>query len=153
MNPDLDTPLALPSEPREPEYSDYQRNAASYGQSNDEQRQLYDYDYQQWEKKATKVEAILDRYYAMNQHIQSTVAVQHQLLIVEKNSIHDKLKALSSCFATNSYYCICQLFQRWQSLIKTSHSTNLQQWLAEWDSFLVEAKGTDHPGLELKTYD
>ena len=95
MNPDLDTPLALPSEPREPEYSDYQRNAASYGQLNDEQRQLYDHDYQQWEKKATKVEAILDRYYAMDQHIQSTVAVQHQSLIVEKDSVHDKLKALS----------------------------------------------------------
>ena len=126
------------------------RNAASYRQLSDE-RQLYDHDYQQWEKRATKVEAILDGYYATDQHIQSTVAVQHQSLIVEKGSVHEKLRALSSCFAVNPYYRIHQLFQRWQSLIKTP--TNLQQWVAEWDSFLVEAKDTGRPGVESKTYD
>ena len=77
--------------------------------------------------------------------------MQHQPLIREKDSVYDKLKALSSRFATNPYHNIWHLFQRWQSLIKTPHSQNLYQWLADWDSFLVEAQGTGHIGLDAKT--
>lgn len=89
----------------------------------------------------------------MNQHIQSTVTTHHQSLIVEKDSVYDKLKVLSSHFSINLYYWIWQLFQRWHSLIKTPHSQNLHNWLEEWKSFLVEAKETGCPGLESKTYD
>lgn len=89
----------------------------------------------------------------MDQHIRSTVAVHHWPLIRDKDNAYDKLKALSSCFARNPYHRIRQLFQGWQSLIKTPHSQNLYQWLADWDNFLVEAKGTGRPGLETKTYD
>ena len=87
----------------------------------------------------------------MDQHIRSTIAMQHQPLIRGKDSVHDKLKALSSHFATNPYYHIQHLFQRWQGLIKTPHSQNLQRWLTDWESFLVEAQGTGHIGLDAKT--
>lgn len=153
MDPNSDTPTQLPIEPKEPEYSTYHPQATDYGHLNASQQKLFDHAYHIWEKKAAKVEAILDKYYSMDQHIRSTVAVQHQPLIRDKDSVHDQLKALSSRFATNPYYRIRQLFQRWHTLIKTPHSENLQQWLGEWDSFLVEAKGTGRPGLESKTYD
>lgn len=53
MNPNADKPATLPSEPHEPEYSSYQEGATAYRQLNDEQRQLYDHDYQQWERRAS----------------------------------------------------------------------------------------------------
>ena len=151
MNPNADKPATLPSEPHEPEYSSYQEGATAYRQLNDEQRQLYDHDYQQWERRASRIESILDKYYSMDQHIRSTIAMQHQPLIRGKDSVYEKLKALSSRFATNPYYHIRHLFQRWQSLIKTPHLQNLQRWLADWESFLVEAQGTGHIGLDAKT--
>lgn len=46
MNPGADIPAMLPSKPREPEYSAYWEDATAYKQLNDEQRQLYDHDYQ-----------------------------------------------------------------------------------------------------------
>lgn len=54
----------------------------------------------------------------MDQYIRSTIAMQRQSLIRGKDSVHDKLKVLSSRFATNPYYRIRHLFQRWYSFIK-----------------------------------
>ena len=107
MNANTDKPAMLPSEPHEPEYSSYQEGATIYRQLNDKQRQLYDHDYQQWEWRASQIESILDKYYSMDQHIRSTITMQRQPLIRGKDSMYEKLKALSSHFATNPYYHIC----------------------------------------------
>ena len=56
------------------------------------------------------------------------MAIQHQLILINKDTPHAKLKALKEHFTQDLYTHIQDLYQKWYHyLIKTPHTQNIQK--------------------------
>ena len=49
------------------------------------------------------MEAIINKWNDIDNHIYSTVAIQHQLILINKDTPHAKLKALKEYFTQDLY--------------------------------------------------
>ena len=76
-------------------------------------------------------------YINMDDHIYSTMAIQHHSILLEKDTPHKKLKALREWFTQDPYTHIWDLYQKWYHyLIKTPCLQNIQKlWMAGLASF------------------
>ena len=117
-------------------------------------RPIYDHNFQFWDRKVARIEAIVDKWNDMHDHIYSTMAIQHHSILLEKDTPHKKLKALREWFTQDPYTHIWDLYQKWYHyLIKTPHSQNIQKlWMAGLASFGMLAN-TDEPCLKGKNED
>lgn len=151
MDPNTQKVAELPTRLHEPDLNHYQPGAISYKDLPDDKHPHYEHSFQMWLHQSSHVGSIQEKYFQMDQYIHSTITKQHQPIIAGKETIHEKLKALSECFAKHPYQNIWQLYQVWYNhLIKTPNSQNLFRWIHEWESFLVEVQGTGQLCLEKK---
>ena len=115
---------------------------------------MFDHVFQYWDCRAARVEAIVDKWNDIDDYIYSTVAIQHQSILINKDTPYAKLKALKEHFIQDPYTHIQDLYQRWYHyLIKTPYMQNIQKWLFDWDGFLVAVHGMDEPCLKEKNED
>ena len=154
MDPSVDNPPNLPAKPWEPVFSDYKLEATLYSALSTKHQCLFNHEFQYWDCRAAMVEAIVDKRNDIDDCIYSIMAIQHWLILINKDTPHAKLKALKECFTQDPYTHIWDLYQRWYHyLIKTPCAQNIQKWLFDWDDFLVAVCGIDEPCLKEKNED
>ena len=120
MDPSIDNPPSLPAKPWEPAFSNYKPGATSYSVLSTESQHLFNHEFQYWDCRAVRVEAIVNKWNDIDNCIYSTVAIQHWLILINKDTPHAKLKALKECFTQDLYTHIWDLYQKWYHyLIKT----------------------------------
>ena len=151
MDPDRETVPSLPDEPSLPDFSDIQQGATSYRTLSPENQTIYNYERNDWAIRMQNYKDVRSAYYSVSKMIQSTVSTKHRVQIVEKPTVHEKLRTLSARFASHPFANCLRLYNRWKELITNApHSQALPQWLDEWSNFMVEAKGSDSSSLRQK---
>ena len=151
MDPDRETVPSLPDEPSLPDFSDIQQGATSYRTLSPENQTIYNYERNDWAIRMQNYKDVRSAYYSVSKMIQSTVSTKHRVQIVEKPTVHEKLRTLSARFASHPFANRLRLYNRWKELITNApHSQALPQWLDEWSNFMVEAKGSDSSSLRQK---
>lgn len=151
MNPKVNIPTPLSSMPYQPQYSNYRANTTSYTHLDEKDQKNFSHNYEMWKELTSNTNLILERYDSMDSHLFNTVASHLQLIIMNKESPYDKLKALSVQFTKNPYTNIQHLYQRWYNyLIKTPYLQNLDTWILNWEGFLTEVQDIGEPRLEAR---
>ena len=117
MDPDRETVPSLPDEPSLPDFSDIQQGATSYRTLSPENQTIYNYERNDWAIRMQNYKDVRSAYYSVSKMIQSTVSTKHRVQIVEKPTVHEKLRTLSARFASHPFANRLRLYNRWKELI------------------------------------
>lgn len=130
--------LPEPSDP--PLLSEVYKGAKTYMDLNDRRQKVYEHEFGAWERQTRQIEQLHSAYCTVEDLIHSTVPVQHQHLLFEPETVYAKLRVLYEYFSTYSHEATVKMEQKWDYLGKTPQIDTVQDWLTDWDRYLVEAR-------------
>lgn len=135
---DQSRPLPEPSHP--PPYSLVQPGAKSYAALSEKKQRVWEHEFDGWARECQQIDTIRSGYCTIEDLIHSTVPAQHQYLLLERETVHAKLWILYEYFSTYSDEVTVKMDRKWEQLTKSPKMNTVQDWLTDWDRYLVEAR-------------
>lgn len=130
--------LPVPSDP--PLLSEVYKNAKTYIDLNDRRQKVYGHEFAAWERQTRQIEQLHSAYYTIEDLVHSTVPARHQHLLFEPETVYAKLRVLYEYFSTYSHEATVKMEHKWDQLRRTPQIESVQDWLTDWDRYLVEAR-------------
>lgn len=131
-------PLPEPSTP--PPYIQVQPGAKSYADLSERKQKVYEYEFDECTRRNQQIDTIRNGYYTIEDLVHSTVPAQHQYLLLEPETVYAKLRILYEYFSTYSHEATVKMERKWERLRKSPKMDMVQDWLTDWDRYLVEAR-------------
>ena len=139
INPELNSPLLMPSKPMMPTAQMIKESATSLINLDTEERELYKMLLAEFRENQQLNKQIRDALQRILDHIVTSVSKDNLYIIEDSTTVHAMLVELKRRLAPTDRARKLEITQRYQGLKMFNKRQDIEKWLREWETVYTEA--------------